>query len=217
MKKNLLSLLILLLMTISFCSSKSKYRSIDCSNQAKSFVSFKLANEKAMAKLPKSLLTGTGKCLGCLKPLLTEAELDNIKKILVKDQIYLSAKPSHSNIYSYQSFNQSGQKVISAGLILLNHVYLSTGDFIRVGLKTSKTGSGPIILLDLNVPGTNKMMDLTESNIGTRLAILLDDKVILAPVIMSRIRSKLHISLGVHASKEEAAKIYCGIHNGLKD
>ena len=204
------------LITLSFCGSKSKYKMPDCSKLGKSYVTFRLVNEKAMSKLPKSSLIRTQDCHNCLKPSLTDSELNSLKKILLNDKIYLSTKTSHANLYPVLSYNKSGRKETVAHIILQNQARLTSADLVRVGVKSEKHLSGQTLLFDLNYPAANKMADLTESNTGNRLAILINDKVIAVPVIRGKISAHIRISLGPDVTKKEAYNLYCAIRNGLK-
>ena len=215
---NLLSsvLIFFSLLPLSLCGSKSKIKAHDCSGHDKSYVSFRLVNEKAMSKLPKTQLSITRSCHYCLKPSLTDSDLHGIKKILVKDNIYLSTKPAHSNLYPVIAYNQFGKKETVAQIILKNHIHLTTADIIRVGVEFQDGGIGTSININLNPQGAVKMKTLTQSNIASRLAILLNDKVVMVAVIQTVIKAEIMIFLGDYATKEEIQKVYCGIRNGLK-
>lgn len=86
----------------------------------------------------------------------------------------------------------SGEKLRVSREILLNETA-----FASASKGASPTSGKPIVEAKLNEAGANQMEWLTSRNIGQRLAIVFNGKVLTAPMIRSTIRGALTIDGGL--------------------
>jgi preprotein translocase subunit SecD len=91
---------------------------------------------------------------------------------------------------------------------LHQEIELSNEDIAAAKAIADKS-QGNVIEVDLTRQGQEKMAKLTKAHLGKPLAIMIDGKVIAAPVVHAVINSKAVIS--GNFSKEEAAQIAAGI------
>jgi preprotein translocase subunit SecD len=78
-----------------------------------------------------------------------------------------------------------GEEDPSAGKVIRHAVYkkvLLTGDMLKNARATVREGQ-PQVDFEFNAIGTKKFAEVTSSNVGKRLAIVLDNKIISAPAI----------------------------------
>lgn len=68
-----------------------------------------------------------------------------------------------------------------------DHVDVDGADLVNAGATTDEQNGGWAVSFSLNSVGTRAFASVTKSNVGRRFAIVLDDKVIEAPVIQSPI------------------------------
>ncbi len=106
--------------------------------------------------------------------------------------------------------DKESQRVLSA--YLLSKTADLTGDYLedaRVGFDNRQR---PIVQFQFNPQGGETFQKLTGANIGSQLAIVLDDRVYSAPVIRSRIGSRGQIE--GRFSSEEAADLAVVLRSG---
>jgi preprotein translocase subunit SecD len=68
----------------------------------------------------------------------------------------------------------------------------------------------PVIQLQMNEQGTQKLADFTQSHIGTQIAVILDGEIMMTPTIRAALTDGKAIITG-NFSKKEAEKIVRGI------
>ncbi len=107
---------------------------------------------------------------------LVSADEEKIKQALA------GSVPEGHRLYS----NEDGEK----GQLLLEEKTLLSGTaIVDAGVSFESQFNEPVVTLEFNAEGAKVFSDVTGSNTGRRLAIVLDDKVQSAPVINERIPS----------------------------
>ncbi len=104
--------------------------------------------------------------------------------------------PSEDEILFEVQYDPVTKKIVGGSPYLLKRKAEVTGDMLR-SAQVSVQNNEPYVSLSFNNVGTKAFGDLTASNIGKRLAIILDGNVTKAPVIKSAIPSgEAQITLG---------------------
>jgi preprotein translocase subunit SecD len=94
-------------------------------------------------------------------------------------------------------------------LAVSRDVLLDQDDFLSASPAVNADGDLTAVLV-LTDEGSEKLLNITSNNIGKRLAILLDDRIIIAPVIRGDISKQCEIDLG--QSNKENARIVSQLH-----
>jgi hypothetical protein len=68
------------------------------------------------------------------------------------------------------------------------------------------------VRLTMSDQGARRLQEITSQNIGRRIAIVLDGRVLIAPTIRSAIARDVSIDLGPRATPEQAAEVFGRIH-----
>jgi preprotein translocase subunit SecD len=82
------------------------------------------------------------------------------------------------------------------------------------GVSTDPLSGSPIVQIVFNTEGTKKFSDITAQHVGKRIAILVDGKVLIAPIVRAPISGgRAHIAGNL--TKEEAEKIAKRINDAI--
>ena len=163
-------------------------------------------------------------------PGLSEADQAKAKK-LVTEAAFLEFALVHENSdrliadeltpdgykkYAYTSKDAQGDKFTRDVLVEIENEYGLKGEHITSAYPSrDPLTQSPMILFGFNSEGASAMGNLTrQENIGKQMAIILDDKLLSAPVLQDRITSNGQIT-GDFTS-EEAATIANALLNPLK-
>ena len=163
-------------------------------------------------------------------PGLSEADQAKAKK-LVTEAAFLEFALVHENSdrliadeltpdgykkYAYTSKDAQGDKFTRDVLVEIENKYGLKGEHITSAYPSrDPLTQSPMILFGFNSEGASAMGQLTnEKNIGRRMAIILDGKLLSAPVLLERITS--HAQITGDFTQEEATTICNGLLNPLK-
>jgi hypothetical protein len=73
-------------------------------------------------------------------------------------------------------------------------VELTNADIEKVSATTDQHTNAPALLVEFNADGAKKIAKLTEDNLRKKLVILANDKLLAAPIIMSKITTKAQVT-----------------------
>ena len=111
-------------------------------------------------------------------------ERDEVKKL---NQSLAAVLPANTAIY-FERFTDKQTGIETSRPILLDTKVLMTGDMVKnAQVRIGGTFNEPYVSLDLTSRGGKVFANLTEKNVGRRMAIVLDGVVKSAPVIRERI------------------------------
>ncbi|MCG6931465.1 MAG: protein translocase subunit SecD [Desulfofustis sp.] len=111
-------------------------------------------------------------------------ELDEVKKL---NQLLIAQLPANTSIY-FERLTDKQTGIESGQPILLENKVLMTGDMVKnAQVRIGGTFNEPYVSLDLTSRGGKLFANITEKNVGRRVAIVLDGVVKSAPVIRERI------------------------------
>ena len=162
-------------------------------------------------------------------PGLSEADKANAKRLVTeaaflefalvhKDSRTLIANgitPNGYRKYALTSKDDAGNSSTSDVLVELENKYGLKGEYITSASSSrNPLTQEPMILFGFNSDGGAAMYQLSSKNIGERMAIILDDKLISAPTLQSAIQSNGQITGDF--TQEEATTIANALLNPLK-
>jgi SecD/SecF fusion protein len=131
---------------------------------------------------------------------------------LLKDGII----PPGDQMLTMKHKNADGSYAIETNLVQKKLANGLTGKFIKRAFPSrNPMTSEPVIEFEFDSVGAEKFADLTENNIGNRLAIVLDGELYTAPVIHTRIAGNGEIS-GGNMDMEEAITVANVLENPLE-
>jgi preprotein translocase subunit SecD len=86
---------------------------------------------------------------------------------------------------------------------------------LKVALTTDAGGS-PAVQLRLSAEGGEKMYACTSRNLGQKLTIVHDGKILMAPIIQSAVRDEIVVTLGMQSSRKEAEELTATLDPGSR-
>jgi SecD/SecF fusion protein len=109
---------------------------------------------------------------------------ESIKKL---NQLLESRLPTGTSVYFEKEIDPVTNRETSRPLLLQNKT-LMTGDMVKdAQVRIDSTYNQPYVSLDMTGSGARVFANITEKNVGKRMAIVLDDVVRSAPVIREKI------------------------------
>ena len=97
--------------------------------------------------------------------------------------------PEDAEVLWQRSVDRKTKEERKAPYVVKKKTLLTGADLAMARVSIDQTTSEPYVSVDFNKTGTKAFGDLTEQNVGRRLAIILDGNVYSAPVIRERIPS----------------------------
>lgn len=130
-------------------------------------------------------------------------EVPLVRELLAKAETQAQIPPDVEVLWTSKNENTGGRPM--AGLYLVKKQVELSGKYLTFARENRDPQSGgPIVEFELNREGARIFRRLTGANIGKPLAIILDGKVVSAPVIQGQITNRGQITLGTAGTMEEA-------------
>lgn len=126
---------------------------------------------------------------------------------VLNDESLMSILPSNMKFaWSHKSFT-TGQGVNCIELMVLKKGQEAkiTGDYIADATQTYGQNNQPVVSMSMNIEGTKKWKKMTSENLGSRIAIVLDNEVYTAPTVQSVIdggRSEISGDFTIEEAKD---------------
>ncbi len=130
-------------------------------------------------------------------------DVPRVRELMAKAEVQAQIPPDVDVLWS--SKNEASQGRPLAGLYFVKKQVELSGKYLTFARENRdpQTG-GPIVDFELNREGARIFRRLTGANIGKLLAIILDGRVVSAPVIQGQITNRGQITLGSAGTMEEA-------------
>ncbi|MCI0405262.1 MAG: protein translocase subunit SecD [candidate division Zixibacteria bacterium] len=128
-------------------------------------------------------------------------EVPRVRELLAKPETQAQIPPDVEALWT--SKNETSQGRPLAGLYLVKRQVELSGKYLTFARENRdpQTG-GPIVEFELNREGARIFRRLTGANIGKPLAIILDGRVVSAPVIQGQITNRGQITMGSGTMEE---------------
>jgi len=128
-------------------------------------------------------------------------EVPRVRELLVKPEVQALLPPDVEVLWTSKNETSEGRPL--AGLYLVKKQVELSGKYLTFARENRdpQTG-GPIVEFELNREGARIFRRLTGANIGKPLAIILDGKVVSAPVIQGQITNRGQITMGSGTMEE---------------
>lgn len=130
-------------------------------------------------------------------------EVPRVRELLAKAETQAQVPPDVEVLWSSKNEKSEGRPL--AALYLVKKQVELSGKFLTFARENRdpQTG-GPIVEFELNREGARIFRRLTGANIGKPLAIILDGRVVSAPMIQGQITNRGQITMGGTGTMEEA-------------
>ncbi|MCI0330557.1 MAG: protein translocase subunit SecD [candidate division Zixibacteria bacterium] len=130
-------------------------------------------------------------------------DVPRVRELVAKPEVQAQVPPDVEILWSSKNETSEGRPL--AGLYFAKKQVELSGKYLTFARENRdpQTG-GPIVEFELNREGARIFRRLTGANIGKPLAIILDGKVVSAPVVQNQITNRGQITLGGAGTMEEA-------------
>ncbi len=128
-------------------------------------------------------------------------EVPRVRELLVKSDVQALLPPDIEVLWTSKNETSEGRPL--AGLYLVKKQVELSGKYLTFARENRdpQTG-GPIVEFELNREGARIFRRLTGANVGKPLSIVLDGKVVSAPVIQGQITNRGQITMGSGTMEE---------------
>ena len=120
-----------------------------------------------------------------------------------------TGEPEHLMVVS----SRSSDRVLGGGLYLVDRVPVITGEDIADASPAPDQANEPTILVRLTPDGLRKLSEAMKTNVGGRIAILLDDVIVTAPVIEGAI-TEPEVRIAGGFTRQEARDVVLLLRSG---
>jgi protein-export membrane protein SecD len=130
-------------------------------------------------------------------------DVPRVKQLLEKPEVQAQIPPDAEILWSSKNETSEGRPL--AGLYIAKKQVELSGKYLTFARESRdpQTG-GPIVNFELNREGSGIFRRLTGANIQKPLAIILDQKVVSAPIIQGQISNRGQITMGTGGTMEES-------------
>ncbi len=130
-------------------------------------------------------------------------DVPRVRELMLKPETQTQIPPDVEVLWSSKNETSEGRPL--AGLYFVKKQVELSGKYLTFARENRdpQTG-GPIVEFELNREGARIFRRLTGANIGKPLAIILDGRVVSAPMIQGQITNRGQITMGGNGTMEEA-------------